>query len=58
MKGRKNMAWYGIIAITAAGLFLLLQLVYWLNLDNKLLFYVVRPMLNKAYDKKAGSKKL
>ena len=58
MKGRKHMAWYGIIAIIAAVLFALLQLVYWLNLDNKLLFYVVRPMLNKAYDKKARSKEL
>ena len=24
--------------------------VYWFNLDNKLIFYVVRPVLNKIYD--------
>lgn len=26
------------------------MLVYWFNLDNKLIFYVVRPVLNKIYD--------
>ena len=26
------------------------MLVYWFNLDNKLIFYVVRPILNKIYD--------
>ena len=26
------------------------MLVYWFNLDNKLIFYVVRPILNKLYD--------
>ena len=26
--------------------------VYWFNLDNKLLYYVVRPILNKVYDSK------
>jgi len=24
--------------------------IYWWNLDNKLIFYVIRPMLNKLYD--------
>ena len=24
--------------------------IYWWNLDNKLIFYVVRPLLNKIYD--------
>ena len=24
--------------------------IYWWNLDNKLIFYVVRPVLNKIYD--------
>lgn len=24
--------------------------IYWFNLDNKLIYYVVRPMLNKLYD--------
>ena len=26
------------------------MLIYWWNLDNKLIFYVIRPMLNKHYD--------
>jgi len=26
------------------------MIVYWWNLDNKLIFYVVRPVLNKIYD--------
>lgn len=26
------------------------MLIYWFNLDNKLIFYVVRPLLNKIYD--------
>lgn len=25
--------------------------VYWFNLDNKLIFYCVRPLLNKNYDR-------
>lgn len=24
--------------------------VYWFNLDNKLIYYVVRPLLNKIYN--------
>ena len=32
-------------------LFLLTVLIYAFNLDNKLIFYVVRPILNKKYDK-------
>lgn len=26
------------------------MLVYWFNLDNKLLYYGVRPILNKVYN--------
>lgn len=25
--------------------------VYWFNLDNKLIFYVVRPLLNQIYNR-------
>lgn len=32
------------------GVLLLSIAVYWWNLDNKLLFYVVRPALNRHYD--------
>lgn len=52
------MAWYWILLLVIAGLFVLLQLVYWLNLDNKLIYYVVRPMLNRIYDKNTRSKGL
>ena len=44
------MAWYWIVLIVLAGLFFLTVVIYWFNLDNKLLYYVVRPLLNKHYD--------
>lgn len=31
--------------------FALTQIIYWLNLDNKLVFRVVYPVLQKHYDK-------
>lgn len=34
------------------------MLIYWFNLDNKLLFYVVRPLLNKLYNKQERDVKL
>ena len=34
------------------------MLIYWFNLDNKLLFYVVRPLLNKLYNKQKRDVKL
>ena len=46
------MAWYWIVLIVLAALWLLTMLIYWFNLDNKLIFRVVRPLLNKNYDKK------
>ena len=33
-------------------------LIYWRNLDNKLIFYVIRPMLNKHYDAQQRDVKL
>ncbi|MGP1523625.1 MAG: hypothetical protein ACTTKC_10090 [Treponema sp.] len=44
------MAWYWIVLIILAALFFLTVVIYWFNLDNKLLYYVVRPFLNKHYD--------
>ena len=58
MKRRKAMAWYFIVLIVFAVLFGLLQLVYWLNLDNKLIYFVVRPLLNKFYDKNQRNRSL
>lgn len=52
MKGTiKNMAWYWIVLMIVAGLWLLTLGIYWFNLDNKMIYYLVRPILNKNYDK-------
>ncbi len=34
------------------------MLIYWFNLDNKLLYYGVRPLLNKVYDSQRRNVKL
>lgn len=34
------------------------MLIYWFNLDNKLLYYGVRPILNKVYDSQKRNVKL
>ena len=34
------------------------MLIYWRNLDNKLIFYVIRPMLNNHYDNQQRDIKL
>lgn len=48
MKGRiAKMAWYWIVLIVLAALWVLTMLIYWFNLDNKLIYNVVRPMLEK-----------
>lgn len=36
----------GLACVFAATL-----VIYWFNLDNKLIYYGVRPILNKVYDK-------
>lgn len=52
MKGRiAKMAWYWIVLIVLAALWVLTMLIYWFNLDNKLIYNVVRPMLEKNYNK-------
>jgi len=33
-------------------------LVYMLNLENKLIYYVVRPLLNKHYDSQVRDRKI
>lgn len=37
-------------ALLGVGGFAALIAVYWFNLDNKLIFYVVRPLMNMNYD--------
>lgn len=39
------------LLIGIAGIIPASMLIYWFNLDNKLLYYGVRPLLNKLYDK-------
>lgn len=33
------------------GTWVMTMLIYWFNLDNKMIYYCVRPLLNKIYDK-------
>ena len=46
------------LLLGAAGVWVGSMLIYWFNLDNKLLFYVVRPLLNKLYNKQKRDVKL
>ena len=46
------------LIIALLSLITLSMLIYWFNLDNKLLFYVVRPLLNKLYNKQKRDVKL
>lgn len=48
----------GKAALMGAGGFAALIAVYWWNLDNKLIFYVVRPLMNKLYDSQKRDVKL
>ena len=40
-----------IATLGLGGGFLALVTVYWFNLDNKMIYYVVRPALNWWYDR-------
>ncbi len=46
------------LIIAMLSLIPLSMLIYWFNLDNKLLFYVVRTLLNKLYNKQKRDVKL
>lgn len=41
-----------------SALWVLTMLVYWFNMDNKMIYYVVRPLLNKWYDSQKRDVKL
>lgn len=43
----------GVLALIPASM-----VIYWWNLDNKLIYYVVRPVLNKLYDNQKRDVKL
>ena len=46
------------IFLLGAGGLAALFAVYWFNLDNKLIFYAVRPALNWLYDRQERDVKL
>ena len=46
------------LLITAALLFAGTFTIYYLNLENKLIYYVVRPLLNKHYDAQVRDKRI
>lgn len=46
------------LLILFLGGFAAMLLMYWFNLDNKLIYYVVRPVLNRLYDKQKRDVKL
>lgn len=43
--------WLKRILFLLTGLWLVTIVIYWFNLDNKFLYYVVHPFLKKHYDK-------
>lgn len=54
MKGTKLLR----AAATLGGVWVGTMLIYWFNLDNKLIFHVVRPLLNRCYDRQQRDVKL
>ena len=57
-KGVENMNRYWIVLIALGGVWALTILMYWFNLDNKMIYYVVRPMLEKHYSKQKRDVKI
>ena len=47
-----------ITAKTAAVLFVVTFGIYIFNLENKLIYYVVRPLLNKHYDSQTRDRRI
>lgn len=46
------------LAVAALAIIPVSMVIYWWNLDNKLIFYVIRPVLNKIYDSQKRDVKL
>ncbi len=38
------------IALVLLGAFAATVVIYWFNLENKLIYYVIQPLLGKIYD--------
>lgn len=47
-----------LAAIVILGTWVLTMVMYWFNLDNKAIYYVVRPILEKNYNKQKRDVKL
>lgn len=46
------------LLLLAFGLFLGTFILYFFNLENKLIYYVIYPLLNKHYDKQTRNRKI
>jgi Zn-dependent protease with chaperone function len=46
------------LLILGVGGFAATLVMYWFNLDNKMMYYGVRPLLNKLYDKQKRDVKI
>lgn len=46
------------VVLTALALFVSTFIIYMFNLENKLIYYVVRPLLNKHYDSQVRDKRI
>ena len=47
-----------IAAIAIVAFFVATFSIYWFNLENKLIYYVVRPLLNKHYSSMKRDRKI
>ena len=48
----------GKLTVAALVLFVVTFIVYMTNAENKLIYYVVRPLLNKHYDSQVRDRKI
>ena len=46
------------VVLTALALFVSTFIIYMFNLENKLIYYVLRPFLNKHYDAQVRDKRI
>lgn len=55
---KKVLSILGKLALLLFGAFVATFTVYMLNLENKLIYYVIRPFLNKHYDSQKRDKRI
>ena len=46
------------VVLTALALFVSTFIIYMFNLENKLIYYVLRPLLNKHYDSQVRDRRI